>query len=328
MHLLPAIRVSLLISALLFPSGAWAQASLPSNANFPDEAQPSAPSAAVTAPAGTGTAVAATPAAMTATHTSPPPAPARFLAVAPPTTMDWSDPPRTEPAELARRAPLRSPRSAPLDRDESERESERRRERWMLSLEGVTHAPVDVGVQLGLETPVGLRLFGGYGWVPNAYIGTLTDVAAAASGSASAEALLRSVRYAGHTWRVQGGVRPFRNFGLYADIGYSSLSVSGAFDLSDSGVTSLGAVGGGYTARTNLDMWLIELGYQAQLGDRLVLGLALGGMGTFESTTTIGVAGGAPESGLLDEAAADADAALERYGFFPSLTLRLGVDLI
>jgi hypothetical protein len=203
------------------------------------------------------------------------------------------------------------------------------RSEWLLSVEGVTHAPVDIGAQLGIETPQGVCLFGGYGFVPGGYMNLLTGIAASASRNAYAEALLNDARYAGHVWRVQVGLRPFRSLGLYADVGYAQLSARGDLDLSSSSVPQLAALGGGYQARTRLDMWLVELGYQGQLADRLVLGLALGAMGTFNSTTTISAVNGAPTNSLvLGSAAGQADAALEKYGIVPTLTLRLGFDLI
>lgn len=203
------------------------------------------------------------------------------------------------------------------------------RSEWLLSIEAVTHAPVDMGAQLGLETPQGVRFSGGYGFVPGAYMNLLTGIAASASSNAYAEALLNDARYSGHTWRVQVGLRPFRSLGLYADVGYAQLSARGDLDLSSSSVPQLAALGGGYHARTRLDMWLVELGYQGQVADRLVLGLALGCMGTFDSTTTISAVDGAPTNSLvLGAAATQADAALEKYGIVPTLTLRLGFDLI
>lgn len=215
---------------------------------------------------------------------------------------------------------------------ERERESgaaERTRQRWLLSIEGVTHAPIDLGIQLGVETPPGLRLFGGYGWVPGGYMSLLTGIASSATDDAYAEALLDKPDYTGNTWRVQVGWRPFRALGLYADVGYAQLRANGSLDLSASGVPELAALGGGYRAKTRLDMWLVELGYQAQLADRLVLGLALGAMGTFESTTTIVAVDGAPSSNrILRDAANEADTALEKYGIVPTLTLRLGFDVI
>lgn len=224
------------------------------------------------------------------------------------------------------RAPLTPATSG--DRDEDAISAKRRREAWLLSIEGVTHAPVDVGAQLGVETPPGIRFFAGYGWVPQAYMNLLTGVAAGASDNPYAEALLEEADYSGQTWRLQIGLRPLRSLGLYADFGYAQLRAKGSLDLSSTNVPALAALGGGYRAETTLDMWLVELGYQAQLADRLVLALALGAMGTFEATTTIDSVEGAPDSKQLRDAARQGDAALEAYGIVPTLTLRLGFDLI
>jgi hypothetical protein len=203
------------------------------------------------------------------------------------------------------------------------------REAWTLSLEGVTHAPLDMGVALGLQTPPGLRLSGGVGWVPGSYMGLLTGIAASASGNGYANVLLDKAEYEGRTWRVQVGLRPFRSLGLYADVGYARVNAEGSLALEDSGVATLEALGGSYRAETKLDMWLIELGYQGQLADRLVLSLGLGVMGTWSSNTTLVALDGARSDGrLLSRIEADTDAALERYGIMPTLTLRLGFDLI
>jgi hypothetical protein len=127
---------------------------------------------------------------------------------------------------------------------------------------------------------------------------------------------------------VQVGWRPFRALGLYGDVGYTRLSAQGSLDLASSGVPMLQALGGGYLATTRLDMWLFELGYEAQLADRLVMAFALGAMGTLKAQTTITSLNGAPSSSLLGRAASQADSALESYGVVPTLTLRLGFDLI
>jgi hypothetical protein len=227
---------------------------------------------------------------------------------------------------------LRSPSAPPaVNRDVDRQTAEARRKAWMLAVEGVTHAPIDIGVQLGLETPHGLRLFGGYGWVPGSYMNLLTGIAANASGNAYAEAFLDDAEYQGRTWRVQVGWRPFRTIGLYGDVGYARLSAEGALNLAASRIPQLAVFGGGYAANTRLDMWLLELGYQSQLADRIVLGLALGAMGTLAATTRIVAVNGAPtptNGAILNAAATEADSALERYGIVPTLTLRLGFDLI
>lgn len=215
-----------------------------------------------------------------------------------------------------------------VGRDDAIQSAARWREGWRLSVEGVTHAPVDIGVQLGFQTPQRIRLSGAYGWVPGSYMGLLTGVAASASDNAYADVLLHDADYRGHTWRAQIGIQPLRAIGLYADVGYARLNAKGALDLASSSVPALARLGGGYRATTKLDMWLVEVGYQSQLAERLVLALALGVMGTFESTTTIASVDNAPDSPLLNDAAKQADDALETYGVVPTLTLRVGFDLI
>jgi hypothetical protein len=215
-------------------------------------------------------------------------------------------------------------------RDHAEkRRGEERREAWLLSIEGVTHAPLDWGLAIGLQTPPGLRVSGGLGWVPGSYMSLLTGVAANASGDGYAQALLEHGDYDGRTWRVQIGFRPFRSLGLYADVGYARVNADGTLDLEDSGVSVLEALGGRYRATTKLDMWLVELGYQGQVAERLVLGIGLGAMGTMNATTTlVAVDGARSDRRLLGAIATDTDAALEKYGVIPTLTLRLGFDLI
>ena len=197
---------------------------------------------------------------------------------------------------------------------------------WRLSLQGATHAPIDVGVLASLETPLRLRLSIGYGWVPSAYSGLLTGIAASASGNAQVGAILNHTSYQGRTFRGQAGVRPFRSLGLYADFGYARLSVDGTLDLAASGVPALQSLGGGYQAHTAVDMWLVEVGSQQELWDRVIMGLAFGVMGTFDARTSITSENGAPTSPVLGQAAKQTDAALKAYGFVPTITLRLGFD--
>jgi hypothetical protein len=112
-------------------------------------------------------------------------------------------------------------------------------------------------------------------------------------------------------------------------VGYARLTANGALDLSSSSIPQLAMFGGGYTATTRLDMWLIELGYEGEIADRIVLGLALGMMKTFNSKTSLAAVDGAPTNNeVLNTAATQTDTALEKYGVAPTLTLRLGFDLI
>lgn len=223
---------------------------------------------------------------------------------------------------------MRDPR---LDSGEqkSPEASDRVRDQWLLSLEGVTRIPVDVGVQAGVETPFGLRLFASYGWVPQAYIGALTGIAANATDDVRARLLLDSVDYSGHTTRITIGVRPFRRLGLYLDAGYAHVRLNAARDLPDIDIPGVVVLRGGYRATTGLDLWVAELGYQAELGRRLVLGAGVGVVGPIDAKTTITAVNGAPDDpAIRADAVRTVDRSFERYGYVPTLTLRLGFDLI
>ncbi|HEY3493920.1 MAG TPA: hypothetical protein VGK73_04510 [Polyangiaceae bacterium] len=224
----------------------------------------------------------------------------------------------------------RDPRFDSGERSAARSERERDvRDQWLLSLEGVTRIPLDVGPQIGIETPFGLRLFGSYGWVPQAYIGTLTGIAANATNDARAASVLRLVEYSGNTARVTLGVRPFRKLGFYVDAGYAHVRLNASRDLPDIDIPGVVVLRGGYRATTGLDLWVAELGYQIQIQRRLVLAAGLGVVGTLDAATTITPVGGAPDDPTIRaEAVRRIDRSFESYGYVPTLTLRIGFDLI
>lgn len=204
---------------------------------------------------------------------------------------------------------------------------------WMLSVEGVTHAPVDAGFQIGIELPFRVRAFGGYGWVPSAYRDLIVG-AATRGANDGARAVIENGLDGGRSWRVQAGLRPFANAGVYLDVGYSQLRLDGTLDGEDlaeaAGVPPGSAAGVSYAVESTLHMWLVELGYQWTLFDHVVTAIAAGLMGTLDANTeaTPGApVGGAEERALRSEATSIVDQQIESYGVVPTLTLRLGLDL-
>lgn len=243
---------------------------------------------------------------------TPPPefARAQPLQPAPGPAPVFSQPPSWQPAPKS---------AAPLDREPKKNISDD----WMFSIEGVTHAPIDAGLQVGLELPMGLRFFGGYGVMPSLYRELITATAAS-SVDTGTRALVENAFDDGNAWRVAIGIRPFKSLGFYLDAGYSRVTLSGSATASElTGLSGLSA--DSYNAQTKIDMWLVELGYQALIADRVVLGIAAGAMGTFGSKTEIKSEGS--DDPVFAEQAAQADSALESYAV-PTLTLRLGFDLI
>lgn len=247
---------------------------------------------------------------------APPPAPAA------PTVGDSpADAPRRLPP-LFEAPPPRANSAAPTVDASRSADAERVSDLWMWSIEGVTRAPVDAGFQTVFETPVGLRFGAGYGWVPSPYLSFVTR--AAGSGDAGVVSSLSG----GRTLRGLIGIRPSRKVGVTLDAGYARVRLNGVLD--DPG-SAVGVSVGSYDIESNLDMWFAEIGYQGHLGRHAVLGVGVGIMGTIDASTSATPRSGAQNStsqALTDEATQTVDSQIERYGFVPTLTLRLGFDLI
>lgn len=204
--------------------------------------------------------------------------------------------------------------------------SDKVRDDWMLSLEAVTRVPLEAGFQAGVEMPFGLRLFGGYGWVPAAYVDLVAGVAA--GSRARAHVILDSAQYSGNSARVGLGLRPFRSFGGYLDASYAHVRLTADQPIPAFSVPGYDFPGGTYELRTGFDLWAVELGYEAELDRRFILAGALGLTGAIQSNTVIHPVGAAPnEQTAMTEAAGDIDHVF-RTNVIPTLTLRLGFDLI
>jgi hypothetical protein len=202
---------------------------------------------------------------------------------------------------------------------------ERLRDAWLLSLEAVTRVPIDAGAQIGVETPFGLRVFGGYGWVP--YIGMLTGVIVNAGDRSLAAEFMRRGRASGDSARFVLGFRPFRRIGVTIDGTYARLRLDASLLVPPMTVQGFEFSGGSYAAHTRVDLWGVELGYQAALERRIVLGAALGLTGAIDSSTSIVPSGAAPTDPALPVAAKRVDRAFRTH-VVPTVTLRLGFDAI
>jgi hypothetical protein len=208
----------------------------------------------------------------------------------------------------------------------------------MLSLEVVTNAPVDVGVRAMTETPFRLRIGTGFGVIPGAYLGLVNDtVSAMGAYDARTAGIIDGSFEGGTVWRSQVGFRPFPGAGFYVDGGYALVSLSGSVYGSDVSAPDLVVDGtvvrdAGYGIDTTLHMWLLEVGWNAEIRDRLVLGAALGVMGVISANTraepNFEQGKSATARSLSAEGTRRIDETLERYGYVPTLTLRVGYDFL
>jgi hypothetical protein len=241
------------------------------------------------------------------------------------TLLDGTASPRAVQPAVDYSSPPLATSSADARRDELPSRAKKVRDDWLLSFEAVTRVPIDAGAQVGFETPFGLRVFGGYGWVP--YIDVLTGIVVSASDRNLVTAFLDGARMSGDSARLVLGLRPFRKLGTYFDASYAHLRLAATVNVPAQTVQGFVFPGGTYAADTALDLWGIELGYQGLIAERLVLGAAAGVSGAIASHTSIVPTGSAPDDPALPLAASRVDRAFKTH-FMPTLTLRLGFDAI
>jgi hypothetical protein len=223
------------------------------------------------------------------------------------------------------RVEARGSATRPSADEVSTAQGDRIRDAWLLSLEAVTRVPIDAGAQVGVETPFGLRVFGGYGWVP--YLGMLTGILVKSSDRDLATEVMRRGHASGDSARFVLGFRPFRRIGVTVDATYARLRLDAKVTVPPMTVQGIEFTGGAYDAHTSADLWGVEVGYQAQIERRVLLGAAAGVTGAMDSRTSIVPTGAVPNDPALPVAAERIDQAFRTH-VVPTLTLRLGFDAI
>ncbi len=215
--------------------------------------------------------------------------------------------------------------------DTREGDADDYRDAWMLALSAATHAPVDLGLELVVETPIRLRLLAGLGYVPSGYLSVITGALVGADAlDDEARTLIEDGFESGRAWRVGIGFRPFKNFGAYLDGGFSRISVSGSVDAGEAHELTGVRLSTSYKVKSSLNAWFLELGYQGLIADRVLLAFGFGVMRATGSRTSVDPTGqpSATERLFDDAATNSADDAIEKYGIIPTLNLRLGFDVI
>lgn len=231
--------------------------------------------------------------------------------------------------------------SVPLERDSGvEGQAERERREWLLSVEAVTNAPVDLGARVTAEAPFGLRASTGFGIMPGAYLGLINSALSELGAYDDRTAgIVDGTFERGTVWRSQVGFRPFAGSGLYVDGGYALVRMSGSVTgadvapwASDLVIDGMEVRDAAYQVDTTVHMWVIEVGYSARFVDHMVLGVGIGVVGTL-SANSAAVAnfeqGRSAGGNLLSRSATRTiDDTLETYGYVPTLTLRIGYDFL
>jgi hypothetical protein len=212
-------------------------------------------------------------------------------------------------------------------------------ERWTPTIEVVTTAPLDVAERVSLEAPGRLHLRSSVGVMPGPYAGLINNAIVALGGFSDSEAeVVHQVLDRSLVLRLQGGFRPFEQLGLYFDVGYALLSLSG--DLSGNEVLLLGRGAippqdatsslRHYEVSSKLHLVVLEIGWEQPIFDWLFMRGALGFAGTQAAHSRIEPLFPSPDAEFLqlycDEAAKYLDRLYKQYVYTPTITVGVGVQ--
>jgi hypothetical protein len=211
-------------------------------------------------------------------------------------------------------------------------------ERWTTAIEVASTLPLDVGERVSLEAPNRLHIRASLGVMPGVYADWINDAVVAFGGYSEHEALaVRRALGKSLVFRVQGGFRPFSNLGLYFDVGYSRMQLTGALTGTDVLLLGQGAIPPQdstsplrhYEVSSTLHLVILEIGWEQPVLDWLFVRGALGFAGTEGASSRIKPLFSPSDARYVqtycDLAADYLDGLYAKYVYGPTLTLGAGV---
>jgi hypothetical protein len=221
---------------------------------------------------------------------------------------------------------------------------------WHLGLEAMTDFPIQVGGQLTLEVPYGLRVSVSAGAFIRPYADLINDTIVASGGYDQRTADVISATLGDSiVWNVHLGWRPFRAAGFYIATGYRQVILAGRVDPADVVEIATGQtipqaqrdlLERSYAVTSTLHMVDVELGWELVFVRRLILRFGLGAALTVGARTEIPrVRSDVPSEyeGLVDQTLVDEeidrvrlqagdhlDSIYRRYVFVPTISIGIG----
>jgi len=203
-----------------------------------------------------------------------------------------------------------------------------------------TEVPLALSLRGDVELPGRLRVMASVGTTPALYRDAFNGIISAAGTSSQTSSGLYGISLdSGSMWRIHGGWRPFPNAGLLLMAGYARLDLSGTASASEliTSVTgrppppNVPEANGVYSIASTLHAFNADLGWEFLFfGDRLVLQMAVGFVGTVDSRTAITPRFASTTPGTAEArrtAQEYVDHVLRSYVFLPTFSLSLGFRL-
>lgn len=206
------------------------------------------------------------------------------------------------------------------------------------SVDLYTSFPTDIGLRGGLELPGRLRSSTSIGLLPDSYLASIHDIAAAQGwyDERTATLITAALQHA-LVFRQHVGWRPLPNWGFQTELGYSWMGLGGGLTASDiifaeTGYDFSAYLGDAFDfdAQAALHRLELSLGYEWVIRRHLLVRFDLGGSYTFAANATIERQFDVPFflDGTMDKLEDDTEVkleeVLEKYVHTPILALGVG----
>ena len=206
-----------------------------------------------------------------------------------------------------------------------------------LGLELLTDVPVEVGMRVGVEVSEMFRASVTLGVLPGPYVDLINAVVVAFDGYNDATAdLIAQALDNSLILRLNTGLRPWQDLGLYFDIGYTLVTLGGGVAGEDlfAAVTGVEAPENPtgeehpYDVASTLHLIGLEVGWEWVFAQRWTVRTALGAVFTVASNTTVEADFESRFPGLVGEFTAFSEAYLDdvytSYVHTPVITVSVG----
>lgn len=206
---------------------------------------------------------------------------------------------------------------------------------WHADITVGTDVPVDIGARLAVETPIGLRLFGEVGGMPQGYQTMTSAVAGLADTQGrNVSAAVDQTMQSAFSGAAGLSLRPMPNKGLVADVGWRRMNLRGEGSVASiASALGYGAQIGAsaeqpWTSKTTMDQVITRVGWMWEPAEQLIVRLDVGAAITVAADTSLATAdGSAPEpayAAFAEVASAQFDQTLRRFGHLPTVGFSVG----
>ncbi len=197
-----------------------------------------------------------------------------------------------------------------------------------LDLTATVRTPISIGIDATLTLPYGIMFTAHGGMTPDGFVELLNEIVLSLDGyGQDTAALVRRTGGGAFVLGLEAGLRPFREWGFEAHVGYTAIFASTRIDRASFAAATgqvLPPVVDSVGVSATLHALTLRVGWREVLFDHLVVAGSIGWAHTVAADASLDVPGAMRERMQIDRYEASIASAITRWGFTPEVRVTLG----